>query len=327
MQNDVQSTRRTFLGTSLAVGSGLLLPGSSLFQTRQAHAEEPSEKQRALRLAHITDIHVQPERGAVEGMTAALHHLQGLNDPPQLVINGGDAVMDTLATDVARTELQWKLWNRTLRDACSLPVEHCIGNHDVWGWDKLQSGTTGEEAAWGKQRALDALELPSRYRSFDRAGWHFVVLDSVFPDAEDTYIARLDDEQFAWLTDDLAQCDAETPVIVVSHIPILSVAYIEFANELAAKPSRRRGATHTDAKRIVDLFKQHPNVKLCLSGHLHLLERVEYSGMTYISSGAVSGYWWKGDHATTDEGYSVLDLYQDGSFDQQYVAYGWKPRS
>ena len=73
-------------------------------------------------MAHITDIHVQPERGAVQGMAAALHHLQGLSDSPELVINSGDAVMDTLATDVARTDLQWKLWNQTLRDECSLPV-------------------------------------------------------------------------------------------------------------------------------------------------------------------------------------------------------------
>ncbi len=319
-------TRRAFLGTSLALGTGLLIPSGGFVRPLQLNAEDVSARQRALRLAHITDVHVQPERGAVEGMTTALHHVQGLDDPPQLLLNGGDAVMDTLAADAARTDLQWKLWHQVLQDECSLPLEHCIGNHDVWGWDKQPSGTTGSEDAWGKQRALDALNLKQRYRSFDKAGWHFVILDSIFPDAEDAYIARLDDEQFTWFADDLAQCDANTPVVVVSHIPILSVAYIEFSRELAAKPSRRRGAKHTDAKRIVDLFKQHPNVKLCISGHLHLLERLEYSGVTYICSGAVSGYWWKGDHATTDEGYSVIDLYKDGSFDQHYVAYGWKPR-
>lgn len=326
MKRANNTTRRTFLGTSLAVGTGMLFSERGLLTPQPVVAAEATERKRALRLAHITDIHVQPERAAVQGMTAALHHLQELRDPPQLIINGGDAVMDSLATDVARTELQWKLWDRTLRDACSLPIEHCIGNHDVWGWDKEPSGTTGKEANWGKQRALDAYQIPERYRSFDKAGWHFVVLDSVFPDPEDTYIARLDEEQFAWLADDLAQCDPNTPIIIVSHIPILSVAYIEFAAALAAKPSRVRGAMHTDAKRLVDLFKQHPNVKLCISGHLHLFERIEYSGVTYLCSGAVSGYWWKGNHATTDEGYAVIDLYDDGSFDQQYVAYGWEPK-
>ncbi len=326
MKDTIMTTRRAFLGTSLALGTGLLIPGSGFVRPARLDAGDIPVGPRTLRLAHITDIHVQPARGAVEGMTAALRHVQALDDPPQLIINGGDAVMDTLASDVARTDLQWKLWHSVLREECSLPLEHCIGNHDVWGWDKQHSGTTGTEAGWGKQRALDELNLSKSYRSFDQAGWHFVVLDSVFPDAEDTYIARLDDEQFAWLADDLAACDANTPVVVVSHIPILSVAYIEFSRELAAKPSRRRGATHTDAKRIVDLFKKHPNVKLCISGHLHLLERLEYSGVTYICSGAVSGYWWKGDHATTDEGYSVIDLHENGSFAQHYVAYGWKPR-
>jgi len=327
MDNTFMTTRRSFLGTSLAVGTGLLIPGGGFMRPLPLEASPLPTGQRALRLAHITDIHVQPERGAVAGMTSALRHVQQLDDPPQLIINGGDAVMDTLAADVARAELQWKLWHDVLRDECSLPLEHCIGNHDVWGWDKQHSGTTGKEAAWGKQRALDALGLSASYRSFDQAGWHFVVLDSIFPDAEDTYIGRLDDEQFAWLADDLAACDPKTPVVIISHIPILSVAYIEFFKESAAKPSRLRIIKHTDAKRMVDLFKRHPNVKLCISGHLHLLERLEYSGVTYICSGAVCGNWWKGDHATTDEGYSIIDLYENGSFAQQYVSYGWKPRS
>ena len=82
---------------------------------------------------------------------------------------------------------------------------------------------------------------------------------------------------------------------------------------------------HQDAQRIVSLFKRHANVKLCLSGHLHLTERIEYAGVTYVCGGAVSGNWWKGDHHGTEEGYAIVDLYDDGSFDWQYIDYNWTP--
>ncbi|MEX2092204.1 MAG: hypothetical protein WD971_05980, partial [Pirellulales bacterium] len=72
------------------------------------------------------------------------------------------------------------------------------------------------------------------------------------------------------------------------------------------------------------LFAKHPNVKLCISGHLHLLDRVDYNGVTYLCNGAVSGNWWGGRHKDCDEGYAVVDLYDDGTFEHEYVKYGWK---
>ena len=309
-------------GLGLAIGSLPIVPGDAV-----RGAESGSKRKRTLRLAHLTDVHVKPELGAVDGMTAAYRHVQAIDDPPKLVLTGGDAIMDALAVDAARMKLQWRLWNRVLKNECSLPVEHCIGNHDVWGWDKKRSKTTGKEKQWGKQRALDEFGLDQRYHSFDKAGWHFVILDSIFPDEELTYLARLDDEQFDWLAADLKKVDRGTPVLVVSHIPILSVAPVEFAATFARKPRQRQSTIHADAKRIVDLFKQHPNVKLCLSGHLHLTERIAYAGVTYICSGAVSGNWWRGNHHHTEEGYAVIDLYDDGTFANQYVAYGWTPQA
>jgi len=54
---------------------------------------------------------------------------------------------------------------------------------------------------------------------------------------------------------------------------------------------------HVDAAKIKDLFAKHKNVKLCLSGHLHLVDRVDYNGVTYLCDGAVCGGWWKGPRA------------------------------
>jgi hypothetical protein len=81
---------------------------------------------------------------------------------------------------------------------------------------------------------------------------------------------------------------------------------------------------HIDARRIKDFFLKHPNVKLCLSGHVHLWDRLEYNNVTYVCNGAVCGGWWKGSYQETPEGYGLVDLYDDGSFNAEYVRFGWK---
>lgn len=313
-------SRRTFLQSAAASTA----TAGWLANADLKAVEKVGRRKRTLRFAHLTDIHIQPERGADRGFAAVLKHVQSLDDSPKLIVTGGDSIMDGLAKDNARTKLQWKLWKKTLKADCSLPVESVIGNHDVWGWNKMRSGTNGTERQWGKQWALDEFGVKERFRSFDRGGWHFILLDSIHPDKETVYRGELDEKQFDWLENDLKQVAGKKPVIVVSHIPILSVARVEFAKTFAKDPKRSRVVKHVDAQRIVQLFKKHANVKLCLSGHLHLTERIEYAGVTYLCSGAVCGNWWKGNHHHVDEGYNIIELFDDGTARERYMAYGWK---
>lgn len=294
--------------------------------TTLARANAPAEKKRSLRIAHLTDIHVQPEREAARGMAACLHHVQEQSDKVDLVLVGGDCVMDSFGATQDRTRQQWDVWKGVLKADCSLPVEACIGNHDVWGWNKKDSQTTGKEPLHGKKWAMEMLDLPERYRSFDKAGWHLIALDSTQPGpAGDDYKAFLDEEQFEWLARDLAAVDPKTPVLVWSHIPILSAAsFMDGDNEKSGDWIVPGSWMHLDARKIKDLFLKHPNVKLCLSGHLHLVDRVDYCGVTYLCNGAVCGAWWKGDNQECDEGYALVDLYSDGSFESQYVGFGWQ---
>ncbi|MGE0482096.1 MAG: metallophosphoesterase [Phycisphaerae bacterium] len=328
----------------LMKSAGLLAAGAVLGSTGAARAGQsdgaqarafegiPSEidnrnekRKRVLRFAHLTDSHIQPERMADQGYAACLRHVQSQKDKPELIVTGGDLIMDGFAADEARTKLQWELYLKVLKSECSLPVRHTLGNHDVWGWNKEKSRTTGDEPMWGKRWALDLLGLPRPYHSFDLAGWRFITLDSI-TSRGDGYIGRLDDEQFEWLTEQLAQAPTGAPVVVVSHIPILAgcvLAYDKDADK-NAKTTINGGLMHTDAGRITKLFQKHRNVRLCLSGHIHELDRVEYNGVAYICDGAVSGAWWKGKNRECREGYGVIDLFDDGSFEHQYVAYGWE---
>jgi 3',5'-cyclic AMP phosphodiesterase CpdA len=185
----------------------------------------------------------------------------------------------------------------------------------------------GSDPKFGKVWACEVLGLERPYYSFDQAGWRFVVLDSTFRDGNG-YKGRLDDEQFEWLGDLLAKTDAKTPVVVVSHIPILAAcAYFDGENEKSGNWVVPGSWMHIDARRIKDLFKKHPNVKLCLSGHMHLIDLVAYNGVTYFCNGAVSGAWWGGDYHECTYGYAMVDLFNDGTFENRYVPYGWKTRS
>lgn len=308
------------------IGAAAALGGLAGSAPGQSPSASTPQRRRALRLAHLTDVHIEPEHKADAGLAACLRHVQSLNDRPQLVLTGGDAVYDSFEAEDARTELQWGLWRKVFKDECSLPVEHCIGNHDIWGGNKGRSRTTGQEPNYGKKRAMDNYGIAERYRSFDHpaSGWHFIVLDSTQPEG-DGYRAFLDPPQVEWLQQDLSAVNPKTPVLVLSHIPIIAASALLWAarskqGEYVVSDSM----IHQDAVKIKELFAQHRNVKLCLSGHLHHTDRVDYNGVTYLCNGAVSGNWWKGRHKDTGEGYGIIDLYNDGTFEHQYNSYGWK---
>lgn len=318
-------SRRELLGglglAGLTFGLGGAWPASAW--ARQP--APPASAKRVLRVAHITDVHVQPELKAGIGFAEALKKIGELPDQPDVIFNTGDSIMDSMDADEARTKLQWDLWQKCLKDGPRLPIEHCLGNHDIWGINKKKSKTNGDEAKYGKKWACEIFGVDKPYRRFDRAGWSFIVLDSVMP-LEDKYDGKLDAEQMEWLQGELASIPQATPVMVLSHIPILTVTTM--ADKKTATKEGWSTATSlmmSDWPALRDLFRKHKNVKACISGHIHQVDRVEFEGVTYLCNGAVSGAWWKGKRHECDNGFSLLDLYADGRVEREYVETGWKP--
>jgi 3',5'-cyclic AMP phosphodiesterase CpdA len=278
-----------------------------------------------LRIAYLTDVHVQPEGPSAKGFANALHKAQSLVPKAGILFNGGDAIYDALTRDKTQTQAQWDLWLSVLKQENSLPLVHCIGNHDVWGWDLKDKAAVVADKGYGKQWAVEALGLPNRYYSFDRAGWHFVVLDSTHPSPEFAYLARLDTAQMDWLKQDLQATPAAKPVCILSHIPILSFASQFFSGADWNNPDNikwgRRALMHTDSWEIKTLLTAHPNVKLCLAGHLHMQETLHYLGTKFITNGAVSGNWWKGNFQEFKPAFTVIDLFADGTSQHEWVYY------
>ena len=289
-------------------------------------------RQRAIRIAHLTDIHVQPERDAPSGFAACLSHVHQLVDPPVLILNGGDSVMDTVSSSIERAHDQWDAWTQTVNMHCTLQMVHCLGNHDLWGTNRRRSGCSGSEPLYAKGLPMERLGLVERYRSFDRAGWRFIILDSNYTDSEGRFTARLDNEQFDWLSSTLAATPPDIHILIMSHIPILAGASVFFTGHEGEDEHEGDWIVpaqwmHVDARRLSGLFSRHRNVRLCISGHTHLVDRMDFRGVTYLNNGSVSGRWWRGEYMDTPAGYALIDLFDDGTFHHEYIPTGWTPLS
>lgn len=305
-------TRRDLLCGGAAVGAAALLP-------RLAVANEP----KPFRLVHMTDFHVQPELRAPQGMEAALKHAMGKR--PDMVMLGGDLVMDAAAATRDRAKQQWDVFNSLLRANCHVATKYCVGNHDVWGWDKNKSRTSGNEPLWGKQWFMDIAGIDKTYYSFEAGGWKGIVLDTVH-ETEKGYEGLVDADQFEWLDDQLSSTSKDQPIFLVSHIPLFSPSPMVYGYDTATGSWKVGGSSVTkNFNQVKKLFDRHSNVKLCLSGHIHLVDRYDYNGVSYLCNGAVCGAWWLGKNKDFEPGYVVIDLNRDGTFKQEFVKWGWKP--
>lgn len=301
---------------------GLIAAGNFLPNTIKAEVAAPlinSEPKRVMRIAHITDIHISKDKTAIDGFTKCLHYIQNMQDTPDMIINGGDAIEDALLRTKSAVRNQWNLWHDILKNENSLSTYHTIGNHDVWG---LYSEK--RDFLYGKKFAQEMLELDGTYRSIDANGWHIIFLDSTQKKANGLwYTAKLGEEQMDWLKNDLAAVNMATPVLVVSHIPILCAnVFLDDVKQRFGKFHIPGSWMHNDVKEIMQIFNRHKNVKLCLSGHIHLQDKVQYNGVTFCCNGAVAGDWWRNEYYhETKAGFGVVNLFDDGSFTNEYIHY------
>lgn len=297
-----------------------LLPLAMATPAAFANPNPTIARTRSVRFAYLGDTHITPDPKPIEGVTKAFRHLQNQADKPAFVLHGGDVIMDALAMDKTAVQKQWDTWQQVVKAECSLPIQYAIGNHDIWGIDAAKS-----DGHYGKAWAMEVFGQKNRYYSFDKNGWHFVVLDSIQtkPDGQ-WYRALMDQEQLNWLKKDLQQTPPNTPVLLLSHVPILTVTGLTFVDPPANFPNVQilGGLFHADAGSLIELFYQFPNIKAALSGHTHLLDHSVYNNVNYFCNGAISGNWWKTDmHRQTKAGYALFDLYDDGSIERTYVNY------
>lgn len=292
---------------------GLLTSGLTAAAAGALGVSGPKRQlRRSLRVAFITDIHLDAHETCIRGFADCLKQIHALDDPPDLIIQGGDLIMDALVRDEGNVGRQYSAARHVLDGYCRIPIEHVIGNHDIWGWQNPNAAGITSDPRYGKNWWLEWTGYRSTYRSFDRNGWHFIILDSIMQHGRG-YSAKLDVAQLRWLQQDLERTPDTTPVCLISHIPILSAAAPFFGPcERTGNWTIHRSIMHIDARVLKDLMVRHPQVRACLSGHVHMAGRVEYNNVKHLGFGAVSGAWWRGKMQETPPQFGIVDFYANG---------------
>lgn len=159
---------------------------------------------------------------------------------------------------------------------------HVLGNHDM--------------EICSKEVYMDFVGgMPDRYYSFDKGGFHFVVLDpnNLYTDGKyvpyncgNFYVDRkerehMDPEQLEWLKEDLASTNKRC--IVFSHESFdLVVQNGEVVREIFEAENKRCG---------------YNKIPIAISGHSHSNYTKEINGITYIQINSASYKWAGGKYA------------------------------
>lgn len=306
--------RRRFFTKSLAT--------ELIFSSMPSFAGTLAQKQKLFRIVHITDTHIFPSDKVEHAMSRLMNEISQMKEKPDFVLHTGDHIMDSLDNSKDRVAKLWEAWTEYFKNKLTYPMYACIGNHDVWGWS-MEDDSVKSDPMFGKAWAISMLGLSDRYYSFENKGWKFICLDSsYYLEEKHTYTAKLDEEQFNWLQKELKDTNTKTPVCVVSHIPILSASVFYHGDNAKSGDWQVPGAwMHIDSKEIKNLFYQYPNVKVALSGHMHLIDKTEYLNVNYHCNGAACGAWWKGKFQEFEPTYAVIDFFSDGTVNTELIPY------
>jgi len=270
----------------------------------------------SFRFVFMTDIHVQPECGGVEGFKAAIEKVNSLNPKPEFVITGGDLIMDALVQGYERADSLYNLYSETCK-LFEIPVYNTIGNHEVFGIYP-ESNVDPSHPEYEKKMFSKRLGQGKTYRSFDYGNWHFILLDGIHITPEQKYIGKIDSTQLAWLKSDLEKTGTERPVVIVTHIPFYTI-FLQY-REGPLTPNRKESVI-VNAHEVSKLCKDY-NLKLVLQGHVHTVEDIYYHDVHYIIGGAVCGNWWRGTYLGFSEGFVVVDVNSD-NFTWEYTTFDW----
>ncbi|WAC14797.1 metallophosphoesterase family protein [Dyadobacter pollutisoli] len=282
--------RRSFI-QNIGLAAGTTLLAQSVFAIP---ASESGQKKK-LRFGFITDLHHlqfgKPEDARMQGFIDAV-----MKENPDFIVQCGDFCRPTKTAGITGIMEQWNRFKG--------PKYHVLGNHDMDFCDK--------------ETIMKMWDMPERYYSFDRDGFHFVVMDRNFLKKDDGTLVDYnasnwgplpspkrsftDQKQLDWLKEDLK--NAQHPVIVFMHQPVF---LSDFFDELG------------NANDILKIFdeanfnagnkKTNNKVAAVFMGHDHDDRHGERNGVHYfIINSASYVYTNSGAHYYKDPLYAFITL-------------------
>lgn len=170
-----------------------------------------------------------------------------------------------------------------------VPFYALIGNHDMEGAEFEHDHEA--VAAWCQQ-----FGYPRPYTSFDLGPALGITLSqtSFRNNPGSHHEVNIDDEQFAWFAQTLAQ-NPDRPTFVFSHAPILGSG-VRVLQDLHLKGPNAFLNNYTHPERFLTLLQANPQLKLWFSAHIHLshdyADTISHVGQcTFVHCGVI------GDHS------------------------------
>ena len=151
------------------------------------------------------------------------------------------------------------------------PHYHVLGNHDMDG-------------GFTKEQTIAYLGMKAKYYSFDKKGFHFIILDGndTTDPPQSGYARYIGEDQKEWLKKDLASTDL--PCILFSHQRLEDEWGVENATEI---------------QRILEDENERAGkikVLACFNGHSHLDGAIEINGIWYVEVNSLSYFWVGGNY-------------------------------
>ncbi len=274
--------RRTSL---LAAGASLTLPGCSELHTPQSRSP--------LRIGLATDVHYADKpaagtrdyRESLDKLSSAVARFNEAKT--DFVVELGDFIDDA---PTAEEELGYLQRIESVFAQACCPRYHVLGNHCVYSLTKEQ--------------CLAVFNASRSYYSFDRAGFHFIILDACFRQDGEPYGNRnfkwtdsdIPPAQIEWLTADLRTTSHPTVVFVHQRLDV--------QNDYGIKSQAQvRQCLETSGK-VLAVFQ----------GHYHRNDLKEINGIHYCTLAAMV--------ERDGNAYSLMTLHPNGSihlegYDQQ----------
>ncbi len=297
-----------FLATIL---TQMFMPVFTAAQTTIVNSKQASVNNTpSLSLVFFSDVHALPESDSRAALKLAAEAIN--NTHPDLIIGGGDYIKDNNHHSPQEMSELWKAY-RGFQDALKAPMLGAIGNHDLVA-ALLKDGTSSKVDSRAYFRSN--LNQSNTWYAVDRGGYHFVLLDPiVVVGGSDKIVGTISEEQLRWIRRDAEILPPAMPVVLVSHMPLLTSFFQATEGATAAAPKNR---VLTNNREVVAAYGN--RVVLVLQGHLHVYEKIEWQGVTYITGGAISGDWWHGAWHGTEPGFTLIRL-QGRNVESKYLPF------
>lgn len=275
----VQFNRRAFIQNGI-----LLLTAGATADVTPLFAEEKAD---TLRIALVTDLHHADKppagtrfyRETIGKLEEAAAQFQ--KDQPTFAVELGDLID---AADSPEVELQYLKTVNNVFSSISKDRHYVLGNHCV---DMLT-----------KAEFLEGVGQKQSYYSFDRGGFHFIVLDSCFRSDGQPYgrknsiwtDANIPTTELKWLEADLKATDKKSVIFAHQRLDVSDNHGVKNSPEV-------RGILEASGK-VLAVFQ----------GHSHQNDLKDIGGTHYCTLAAMI----EGSGATNN-GYSSIEIGRDGS--------------